>query len=172
MGLDGGAAGRGVRRVMLCGVSGRVQVLPVSVRPHLLGGERVSGCGAGLEMMSHSRLLSLPVSCRLSRRRLRTYGWSWGAGSLRGWTPWGWSASASMASDAACDIHPPTGWSRQFSAYSLLARRTRPSKEGSVQALFRSSQSCVWVQRYHHGPRAGPWPWAEVLVWAWVCVVG
>ena len=44
-----------------------------------------------------------------------TYGWSWGAGRLRGWTPRGWSASASMASHAATGIHPPAGRRRQFS---------------------------------------------------------
>ena len=63
-------------------------------------------CGAGLWVMSHRRMLSRCVSWRVSRRCLRTYGWSWGAGRLRGWTPRGWSASASTASHAACRIHP------------------------------------------------------------------
>ena len=57
--------------------------------------------------MSHRRMQSRCVSWGVPRRRLRTYGWSWGAGRLRGWTPRGWSASASMASHAACGIHAP-----------------------------------------------------------------
>ena len=55
---------------------------------------------------------SLPPNCpswtpwRVCRKRLRTCGWSSGAGSWRGCTPWGCSASASMASHASCGIHP------------------------------------------------------------------
>ena len=94
-------------------------VSPVSVRRRLLGGEGVCACGAGLWVMSHRRMLSRRVSWRVSRRRLRTYGWSWGAGRLRGWTPRGWSASASVASHAACGIHPPAGQRRQFSTDPL-----------------------------------------------------
>ena len=93
--------------------------------------------------MSHRRMLSRCVSWRVSRRRLRTYGWSWGAGRFRGWTPRGWSASASMASHAACGIHP------------LRGRWTRPSREGSPRAHFRSSQSSVWVQRCFTVPGRG-----------------
>ena len=43
-------------------------------------------------------------------------------------------------------------------------------REGSPRAHFRSSQSCVWVQRCHHCPWAGPRSWAEE--WAWVGVTG
>ena len=64
-------------------------VSPVSVRRRLWGGEGVCVCGAGLWVMSHRRMPSRCVSWRVSRRRLRTYGWSWGAGRLRGWTPRG-----------------------------------------------------------------------------------
>ena len=64
--------------------------------------------------------------------------------------------------------HPsPSGRTRRFSADSVRGRRTRPSREGSARARFRSSHSCVWVQRYHHTPQAGPWPWA----WAWALVL-
>ena len=132
--------------------------------------EGVCLCGAGLWVMSHRRMPSRCVSWRVSRRRLRTYGWSWGAGRLRGWTPRGWSASASMASDAACGIHPPAGRRRQFSTDPLRGRWTRPSREGSPRAHFRRSQSCVWVQRCHHCPWAGLRSWAEE--WAWVGVTG
>ena len=51
--------------------------------------------------------------------------------------------------------HPPPRW-------------TRPSREGSPRAHFRSSQSCVWVQRCHHCSWAGLRSWAEE--WAWVGV--
>ena len=74
-----------------------------------------------------------------------------------------------MASHAACGIHPPAGWRRRFSAVPLRGRWTRPSREGSAGAHFRSSQSCVWVQRRHHCPWAVPWPSAEE--WAWVGVI-
>ena len=57
--------------------------------------------------MSHRRMPARCVSWRVSCSRLRKYRWSWGAGRLRGWTPRGWSASASMASHAACGMHPP-----------------------------------------------------------------
>ena len=95
--------------------SGVLWVPPVSVRRRLWGGEGVCVCGAGLWVMSHRRMPSRCVFWRVSRRRLRTYRWSWGAGRLRGWTPRGWSASASMASHTACGIHPPAGRRRQFS---------------------------------------------------------
>ena len=49
-----------------------------------------------------------------------------GRGRLRGWTPRGWSASASMASHAACGIQPPAGRRRQFSTDPLRGRWTRP----------------------------------------------
>ena len=56
MRLGGGAAGRGVRRVMLCGggAPGLLWVLPVSVRRCLRGGEGmcVSGVGLGRAPMS------------------------------------------------------------------------------------------------------------------------
>ena len=80
------------------------------------------------------------------------------------------SASASMPSHAACGIHPPAGRRRQFSTDPLRGRWTRPSREGSPPAHFRSSQSCVWVQRCHHCPWAGLRSWAEE--WAWVGVTG
>ena len=75
-----------------------------------------------------------------------------------------------MASDAACGIHPPAGWRWLFSTDPLRSRWTRPSRDSSVRTHFRSSQSCVWVQRCHHCPWAGPRSWAEE--WAWVGVMG
>ena len=80
------------------------------------------------------------------------------------------SASASMASHAACGIHPPAGWRRQFSTDPLRGRWTRPSREGSAQGHFRGSQSCVRVQRRNHCLWAGPRSWAEE--WAWVGMTG
>ena len=111
-----GPGGSGASCCVACEVpgvlrDGAVSVLPLSVRRRLRGGQGVSLCGVGLELMSHRRLPSLCVAWRVSRRRLRTYGWSWGAESSRGWTLWGQSASASMASHASCRIHPPAGWS-------------------------------------------------------------
>ena len=53
-----------------------------------------------------------------------------GRGEVAGWTPRGWSASASMASHAACGIHPPAGRRRQFSTEPLRGRWTRPSSRG------------------------------------------
>ena len=65
---------------------------------------------------------------------------------------------------------PPAGWRRQFSTDPLRGRWTRPSREGSARDHVRSFQSCVWVQRRHHCPWAGPRFWAEE--WAWVGVTG
>ena len=101
------AGGSGASCCVARRAPGVLWVSPVSVRRRLWGGEGVCACGAGLWVMSHRRMPSRRASWRVSRRRLRTYGWSWGAGRLRGWTPRGWSASASMASHAACGIHPP-----------------------------------------------------------------
>ena len=72
---------------------GAMWVLPVSVQHQLWGGEGVSVCWVGLEVMSHRRVPSLCVSWRVSCRRLTTYEWSLGAGSSRGWTLGGWSPS-------------------------------------------------------------------------------
>ena len=91
-------------------------------------------------------------------------------GKVAGWTPRGWSAWASMASHAACGIHSPAGRRWQFSTDPLRGQWTRHSREGSARAHFRSSQSCVWVQRCHHCRWAGPRSWAEE--WAWVVVSG
>ena len=96
MGLGGGAAGW---------APGVLWVPLVSVRRRLWGGKSVCVCGVGL-WMSHRQMPSRCVSWRVFLRRLRTYEWSWGAGRLPGWTPRGWSASASMASHAACGIFP------------------------------------------------------------------
>ena len=54
--------------------------LPVSVRRRLSGGEGACVRAVGLGVMSHRRLAFLHISSRVLRRRLRTYGWSWGAG--------------------------------------------------------------------------------------------
>ena len=71
-----------------------------------------------------------------------------------------------MASLAACGILPPASWRRQFSTDPLRGLWTRPSREGSARAYFSISQSCVWVQRCHHCPWAGPRSWAE----DWACM--
>ena len=59
-------------------------VYAVSVRRRLWGGEGVCACGAGLWVMSHRQMPSRCVCWRVSRRRLRTYGWSWDAGEVAG----------------------------------------------------------------------------------------
>ena len=84
-----------------------------------------------------------------------------GRGEVAGMDSRGWSTSASMASYAACGIHPLAGWGPQFSTNPLRGRWTRPSREGSARAHLRSFQSFVWVQRCHHCPWAGPRSWAE-----------
>ena len=123
----------------------------------------------GLGVMSHRRLSSLRVSWSVSSRRLRTYGWSWGAEGLRGWIPWGWSASASMASHAACGMHPPpAGWRRQFSTDPLRGWWTRPSREGSVGPTFAAPRAACGCSAATTVPERGPrlgrrsgrgWPW-------------
>ena len=65
---------------------------------------------------------------------------------------------------------PPAGWRRQFAIDRLRGRWIRPSREGSARTHFCRAQSCVWVQRCHHFPWAGPRSWAGE--WAWVGVTG
>ena len=101
-GLGGGAAGWGIRNVVLCGALGSwVAVGAAAVGAATLVGWRGGVCSRGWASGD------VPQAYAVSLRLLRTYGWSWGAGRLQGWTPRGWSASASMASRAACGIHPP-----------------------------------------------------------------
>ena len=101
------AGGSGASCCVVRGAPGVLWVLLASVRQRLRVGEGLGVCGCWLGVMCHRRLPSLPVPWRVSRRCLRTYGWSLGAGRLRGWTCRGWSASASMTSHAACGIHSP-----------------------------------------------------------------
>ena len=82
-------------------------VPPVSVRRRLWGAEGVCVCGAWLWVMSHRRMLSRCVSWRVSRNAPEDIRVVLGRGEFWGWTPRGWSASASMASHGACGIHPP-----------------------------------------------------------------
>ena len=110
-GLGGGAAGWGVRRIVLCGAHGSWGAVGAAGvgAPTLVGwrgGVCVRGPARGdVPQADASRC----VSWRVSHRRLRTYGCSWGARRLRGWTPRGCSASVSMASHAACGIYPRAG---------------------------------------------------------------
>ena len=57
-------------------------VPPVSLCRRLWGAKGVCVCGAGLWVISHRRMPSRCVSWGVSSRRLRTYGWSWGAGEF------------------------------------------------------------------------------------------
>ena len=124
VGLGGGAAGLGVRRVPLCGAWGSWGAVgAASICALMLAGLRGGVCARGWAWVYVQQAPAF--SSRLLEglcRRLRTYGRSWGAGRLRGWTPLGWSASASMASHAACGIHPPTGWRPLFCNDPLWGR--------------------------------------------------
>ena len=171
-GLGGSAAGWGVRRVVLCGTQGFCgAVVAAGVgAPTLVGwrgGVYVRSWALGDVPQADAVSLRLLEGLLQAPEDIRVVP---GCGEVAGWTPRGWSTSASMASHAACGIHPPAGWRWQFSTDPLRGRWTRPSREGSVRAHFRSSQSCVWVQRHHHCPRAGPRSWAEE--WAWAGVMG
>ena len=81
------AGGSGASCCVMRRAPGVLWVPPVPVRRRLWGGEGVCVCGVGLWVMSHRRMPSRCVSWRVSRRCLRTCGWSWGARRLRGWTP-------------------------------------------------------------------------------------
>ena len=83
------AGGLGASCCVAHAAPGMLWVLPVSVLPRLRGGEGVCVRVLGLGVMSQRRLPSLRVSWRVSCRRLRRYGWCWGGGKLRRWTPWG-----------------------------------------------------------------------------------
>ena len=69
--------------------------------------------------------------------------------------------------------HPPPRWPEAAVLHLPLAGPTDQALEGGLSpglAHFRSSQSCVWVQRCNHCPWAGLRSWAEE--WAWVGVTG
>ena len=132
-GLGGGAAGRGVRRVVLCGARapGVLWVPPVSVRRRLWGGEGVCVCGAGLWVMSHRRMLSCCVSWRVSRRRVRTYGWSWGAGRLPGLGSQGLERIGQHG--FPCGLrHPPPRWPEAAVLHGPLAGPVDQALEGGL----------------------------------------
>ena len=69
-----------------------------------------------------------------------------------------------------CGLRHPPPRQLEVAVLHRPRNRTRPSREGSVWTHFCSSESCVWVQRCHHCPWAGPRSWAEE--WAWVGVMG
>ena len=147
MGLGEGAAGHGVRRVMLCvawrswGATGQGSVGAVGIHASALAEWHrhfhvwawAWGDFPPAPSFPPCHLECLPHTSEDIR-------WSWCAVSSRGWTSLGCSSSACMASHASCSIHSPAGWSRRFSIVSLQGRRTGPLKEGSAQAHFRSSQ--------------------------------
>ena len=88
MGLGGGAAGRGVRRIMLCGARGclgaasRGGAGAAVVRASTPSGWRGDVCVWGWASDDVPQAPSFsPRLLEVSRRRLRTYGMSWGAGS-------------------------------------------------------------------------------------------
>ena len=171
-GLGGGAACWRVRRVVLCGALGSWGAVGAAGvgAPALVewrGGVCVRGCALGDVPQADAVLLRLLEGLPQAPEDIRVV---LGRGRLRGSTPRGGSASASMASHAACGIHPPAGWRRLFSYAPLRGLWTRPSREDSARTHFRSSQSCVWVQRRHRCPWAGPRSWVEE--WAWVGVMG
>ena len=65
-------------------------------------------------------------------------------GGLRGCTPWGWSAPASMASHAASGIPSPAGWTGQFPTGTLLGRWTRALEGGLCPGpLSQLPELCV-----------------------------
>ena len=54
---------------------------------------------------------------------------------------------------------------------AVLCRPLAGPVDQALQGGFREGcQRCVWVQRCHHCPWAGPWPCSEE--WAWVGVMG
>ena len=109
-------------------------VLPVSMRRRLWGGEGVCVRGVGLGVMFHRHLPSRHISWRVSRRRLRAYGWSWGAGRLGGVNSLGLERIGQHG--FPCGLWHPAP-RRLFSADPLRGRWTRPSRKGSARAQLR-----------------------------------
>ena len=102
---------------------------------------------------SPSSLLGL--TWRVSCRRLRTYGWSLGAGRLRGSIPGGFSASASMATHADGDILPPGSWRRQFSADPFGAGPPGPPGRALPGPTFAAPRAACWSSAATTGPEQG-----------------
>ena len=171
-GLGGGAAGWGVRRVVLCGALGSWGAVGAAgVGAPVLRGWRGGVCVLGWALgdvpqanaVSLRLLEGLPQAPEDIRVVL-------GRGEVAGVDSQGVERIGQHGFPCRLRQQPPAGWRRLFSTDSLRGWWTRPSREGSARTHFRSSQSCVWVQRRHHRPWAGPRSWAEE--WAWVGVMG
>ena len=110
-GLGDGAAGWGVKRIVLCGAQGSWGAVgAASVGASTLVEWRGCVCVRGWA------LADVPQADAVSLRFLEGFRQApedirvvLGRGEVAGVDSKGWSASASMASHAACGIHPPAG---------------------------------------------------------------
>ena len=171
-GFGGGAAGWGVRRVVLCGALGPCGAVgAASVGALTLVGWRGGVCARGWA------LSDVPQADAVSLRLLE--GLPQAPEDIR--VVLGRREVAGLDSQGVesigqhgfpCGLRHPTPrlWGRLFSNDPLRGRWTGPSREGSARTHFLSTQSCVWVQRRHHCPWAGPRSWVEE--WAWVGGMG
>ena len=171
-GLGGGAAGCRVRRVVLCGALGSWGAVGAAgVGAPALVGWRGGVCVRGWALSDVPQADA--VSLRLLEgllQALEDIRVVLGRGEVAGVDSQEVERLGQHGFPSGLRHPPPRRLELAVLDDPLRGRWTRPSREGSVRTHFRSSQSCVWVQRCHHCPWAGPRSWAEE--WAWVGVMG
>ena len=126
-----------------------VSALPASVPWRLWGGKGLSSNGAGPSVTSHRRLLEGLLQAPEEIRVVLGRGELAEVDSLR--------MQRISQHGFPCGLRHPSPRQPESRVLRRLlrGRRTRPWREGSAQPHFRSFNSCVWVQRCHHAPRAG-----------------
>ena len=172
MALGGGASGWGVRRVVLCGTQGSWGAVGAAGvgAPTLVGwrgGGRVRGWALGDVPQADVVSLCLLEGLPQAPEDIRVV---FGRGEVAVVDSQGPELIGQHGFPCSLRHPTPASWRRQFSTDPLRVRWTKPWREGSARAHFRSSQSCVWVQRCYQCPWAGPRSWAEES--AWVGVTG
>ena len=172
LGLGGGVPGCGVRRVVLCGAQGSLGAagaagVGVSTLVWWRGGVCAGGWAWGdfpqASAFSSHLLEGLPQAPEDIRVVLVR-------GEVAGPDSLGVECIGQHSFPSGLWHPPPRRPEAAVLRRPLAGLFDQVFEGGLCPAHFRSSQSCVWVERCHHCPWAGPWAWAEE--WALVGVMG